>query len=140
MSAILPGLGQAYNKKYWKIPVIYGGAAVLTYFVVENNSQYHTYKNAYINRTDGDSSTIDEFPTFSDDDLTVRIDYYRRNRDLSYILLGVLYTLNIIDAYVDAHLKEFDVSDNLSLRTSPWINPSYNGKQVAGLTFTFTLH
>ena len=141
MSALLPGLGQAYNKSYWKIPVLYAGLGTLVYFVKTNNEEYHNYYDAYKYRLDGDSMTVDnQYPNLSDEDILVRKDYYRRNRDLSYVLIGVVYVLNIIDAYVDAQLKEFDISDNLSLQTSPWISPGIEGKQVAGVSLRFTLH
>jgi len=141
MSALLPGLGQAYNKSYWKIPVLYAGLGTLVYFARTNNEDYQKYYQAYKYRLDGDSTTNDtENPNLSNEDILVRKDYYRRNRDLSYILIGVVYVLNIVDAYVDAQLKEFDISDNLSLRTSPWISPSLDGKQMAGVTLRLSFH
>ncbi len=138
-SAILPGLGQASNQKYWKIPVIYAGFGTLVYFIDMNNDNYKKYKTAFLYRNDNDSSTIDDFPKFSSDDIRVRKDYYRRNRDLSYILTAALYTLNIIDAYVDAQLRDFDVSEDLSLRTDPYVDHSLNGEMFAGLRLTFTI-
>ncbi len=138
-SAMLPGLGQARNHKYWKIPIIYTGFGVLIYFIDANNDSYQTYKTAYLYRNDNDATTVDDFPNYTSDDLKVRKDFYRRNRDLSYILTGVLYTLNIIDAYVDAQLKDFDVSDDLSLRTDPFVGQLAGGENFAGLRLTFTL-
>ena len=141
MSAVLPGLGQAYNRSYWKIPVLYAGAATLVYFISENQKEYLSYKDAYLYRLDGDPATVDErYPNLTDADILVRKDYYRRNRDLSIILTGVLYALNIIDAYVDAHLKEFDISDDLSLQTRPWMAPSPAGPCMAGITLSLKLH
>ena len=137
-SAVVPGLGQAYNKKYWKVPIIYAGFGTLYYFISTNNKEFNKYKDALIVRNDGDSMTVDEFPRFSDNDLTIRKDYYRRNRDLSYILAGVLYTLNVIDAYVDSQLMDFDVSDNLSLHTAPALLQSRDNTLQAGLQLTFT--
>ena len=134
-SAILPGSGQVYNKSYWKVPVIYAGFGVLVYFINFNNDNYQTFKKAYTFRIDGDSTTDDGYPNYTNDDLLVRRDYYRRNRDLCYVFVGVVYVLNIIDAYVDAHLKDFDVSDDLSLHTSPFLNLSAGGTPVAGLSF-----
>ena len=134
LSAVVPGAGQIYNKSYWKVPVLYGGFAALIYFIDFNNKNYRTFKSAYLFRTDADSTTIDNYPGYTDDDLLVRKDYYRRNRDFCYILAGVVYVLNIIDAYVDAHLKDFDVSDDLSLRTHPYLNIDQNGTPVAGLS------
>ena len=123
-SAILPGLGQAYNKKYWKIPVIYGLTGVLTYFAIDNNKEYVVYKDAYKWRLDDNSATVDKFEgIYSDEDLRILKNYYRRNRDLSFIGLGVVYLLNVVDAAVDAHLFYFDVSDDLSLKVQPGIQP-----------------
>ncbi|TAH38779.1 MAG: hypothetical protein EYC69_13905 [Bacteroidetes bacterium] len=138
-SAILPGLGQVSNHKYWKVPIIYGGFAALVYFIDFNNKNYRDYKTAFLYRNDNDSLTVDAFPNFTADDIKVRKDYYRRNRDLSYILTAVLYSLNIIDAYVDAQLRNFDISEDLSLRTDPFVGQVHQGMPVAGLRFTFTL-
>jgi hypothetical protein len=135
-SAALPGLGQAYNKKYWKIPIIYAGIGALIYSIDFNQKNYSTFKNAYVNRTDGDSTTTDAYPRYTDDNLRTLFQYYRRNRDLSYILISTLYVLNILDAYVDAELFYFDVSDNLSLRSTPFIMHSLNGDKIGGLSFT----
>lgn len=133
LSVAVPGLGQAYNKKYWKIPVIYGLAGLMTYFIVDNNKQYTIYKTAYSVRLDGDPATIDKFEgTYRDEDLKTLKDYYRRNRDLSIIALGMTYILNIVDAAVDAHLYYFDVSDDLSMKIQPAVNHMPNN-YYAGL-------
>lgn len=134
-SAILPGLGQAYNKKYWKIPVVYSALGVIGYFYVDNNSNYRKYKEAYKFRTDDDQNTIDEYiGTYTDDNLKVLRDYYRRNLELTVIIGVAVYALNIIDATVDAHLFEFDVNDNLSMKIQPEISHSMFGNtQIKGL-------
>ena len=138
-SAILPGAGQFYNKKYWKIPILYAGIIVLGYSIEYNNSYYKTYRTAYLYRTDEDSTTIDEFENIypDADNLKVRKDYYRRTRDLLWIITSGVYVLNIIDAYVDAHLKDFDVSDDLSLSTHPYFNVDAKGSPAAGLSLCF---
>ncbi|HNR21175.1 MAG TPA: DUF5683 domain-containing protein [Bacteroidia bacterium] len=119
-STVLPGLGQAYNKKYWKIPIIYVGFGVSGYFAVDNQKQYKKYKEAYAVRLDGDENTIDQFAdSYTDEDLRLLKNFYRRNRDLSYVSIGLIYVLNIVDATVDAHLFQFNVDDNLSLQWSP---------------------
>lgn len=138
-SAVLPGLGQGYNHKYWKIPVIYGGFTALVYFISTNNTEYNRYLKAIKYRNDNDPSTTDEFPRLTSQDLTARKDYFRRNRDLSYILSGVLYVLNIVDAYVDSQLMNFDVSDNLSLQTSPVLLQSAQKNTFAGIQLTFRI-
>ncbi len=123
-SALLPGLGQAYNKKYWKIPIVYAIGGVMGYFIIDNNKQYNRYKSAYLTRLDGDETTVDAFAgTYTDEDLRLLKNYYRRNRDLSYIVAGMVYVLNIVDASVDAHLFNFNVSDDLSLKISPAVSP-----------------
>jgi len=134
-SAILPGAGQAYNKKYWKIPIIYAGIGALVYAIDFNQKNYSTFKDAFIIRTDGDSTTSDDYPRYTDDNLKTLFEYYRRNRDLSYILAGTLYILNILDAYVDAELFYFDVSDKLTLHSSPFILTSLTGDKISGLSF-----
>ncbi len=139
MSAILPGSGQVYNKKYWKVPIIYGGGFVLAYFISVNNTEYKKFEQAIIQRNDGDSLTVDEYPRYSDDNLNDYKNYYRRNRDLCYIFAGLLYTLNIIDAYVDSQLMDFDISDNLSLHTGGTFNYLANGKPVPSFQLTFNL-
>ena len=110
MSALFPGLGQAYNKKYWKMPVIYAGFGGLGYAIGTTHTKYIIYRDAYIKRVDGDSTTIDDFQLYSSDNLFTLQDYYRRNRDLFIIGTAALYVLNIIDASVDAHLFSFNVS------------------------------
>lgn len=121
-SAALPGLGQVYNKKYWKVPIIYGGAAALIYSFSFNNGKYQAYLDAYRARTDGDPSTTDAYLQYSPENLILLKDYYRRNRDLSAIGMVLLYSLNMVDAYVDAQLFDFDVSDDLSLQIRPFID------------------
>jgi hypothetical protein len=135
-SAVLPGLGQAYNKKYWKIPVIYAGFAGLGYFVISNNDKYKTYKEAYLHRVDDDPSTTDDYTdVYTDQDLATLKDFYRRNRDLAIIGMGVWYVLNILDASVDAHMYSFDVSDNLSMHVAPGFQ--YTGNNVnAGVSLS----
>lgn len=124
MSTALPGLGQIYNGKWWKVPIIYGGFGGLIYSSVFNDLKRQTYKEAYLRRIDDDPNTVDEFEgVYSDANLRELVSFYQRNRDLSLIFTGVLYALNIIDASVDAHLKDFDVSDDLTLKVRPTAQP-----------------
>ena len=139
MSAVLPGLGQIYNKKYWKVPLIYGGATALIYFVSVNNKEYKKFKEAIVFRNDKDSLTVDNYPRYTNEDLTVRKNYYRRNRDLSYIFTGLLYTLNILDAYVDSQLMNFDISDDLSIHTGGIINYNQYGSPVISFQLILSL-
>jgi hypothetical protein len=135
MSALLPGSGQIYNKKYWKVPVIYAGFAGLTYSFQFNQSRYVKYRDALKYRLDDDSSTTDEYAgVYTDDQLTTLYKYYHRYRDLTVIGAGVLYLLNIVDAAVDAHLFTFDVSDDLTLNLHPaLINTARGSGYTTGL-------
>ena len=118
LSAALPGAGQVYNGKSWKVPIIYAGLITDIYFIGFNNSRYQVFKEALIASDNGD---ITQFPTLNRDALVRNVDYWRGNRDLCYILLGAIYALNIIDANVDAHLSGFDISDDLELALAPKI-------------------
>jgi hypothetical protein len=120
-SAVLPGLGQAYNKKYWKIPIIYAGFGAFGYFIVTNNKEYVQFKEAYIYVANGDTTSINNpyVLKYNQTQLKEAMDYYHRNRDLSIILSALWYTLNILEAYVDAHFFDYDISDDLSLHFSP---------------------
>lgn len=140
-SLALPGLGQAYNKKYWKIPVIYAGFGTLAYFIKTNSDYYQKYKKAYIYETDEDTTTINTSPgieELSAEQLLKAKNYYRRNMELSYIITGLLYILNVVDAAVDAHLYYFNVNDDLSMKIEPSLNPSFSRKKpTPGLKLTF---
>ena len=137
MSACLPGLGQAYNHyklgvrySMIKIPIIYAGFGALGYGFFWNQRFVKDYRNALRTRYDGDSTTIDLFPRYSDNDLVTLKNYYQRYRDICIIGFAAVYTLQIIDAAVDAHLSTFSVSDDLSLNIRPSFYPTTNG--VAG--------
>ena len=133
-SAIVPGLGQAYNKKYWKIPIVYGAIGTGVYFYTTNNQEYHRYRDAYKLRLKG---LNDEFKgQYSDATLINAQRTFQRNRDLSLIITVGLYVLNIVEANVDAHLRQFNVDDNLSFQ--PEIYPTdINQIQNVGLTMTY---
>jgi len=131
-SAVLPGLGQIYNRKYWKLPIVYGGFVTLGYFINFNNELYVKYKQAYSDIIDTDPNTnsfkeLNVNPIFFEADkisqLTERLriakDGSRRNRDLVVIGTAVFYALNIIDASVDAHFFNFDISDDLTINWVP---------------------
>lgn len=135
-SAILPGLGQAYNKKYWKIPIVYAALGTGIYFYITNNKNYNRYRRAYKSRLAGFNN--DEFQGIVTDNnaLIDAQEFYQRNRDLSLLLTVVAYVLNIVDANVDAHLLQFNVSDDLSLR--PHIDQNeVDFNRSLGLTLNF---
>jgi len=139
-SAVLPGLGQAHNGKYWKIPIAYAGLGVGVYFYLENDKQYDRYRSIYKRRLAG--YTDDEFTTpqgtqrVTDDGLIRAQRFYQRNKELSLLVIAGIYALNIIDANVDAHLQQFNVSEDLSLRPAVNFN-EYTGKTGYGVSLNF---
>ena len=136
-SAALPGLGQAYNKKYWKIPIVWGGFAAFGYFINWHNEQYQFYRRNLIYAIEGDP----DYPNETNLDVaTLRSgrDFYRRNRD-QLALYGILfYLVQIVDAHVDAHLIEFDVNQDLSARIQPNFIPLQTGGGNLTLSIKFT--
>lgn len=137
-SAILPGLGQAYNGSYWKIPLVYGAIGTSVYFYIDNTEKYNTYRDAYKRRLAGFED--DEFIDFlSNDDLIEAQKLFRQNRDFSMLFIIGFYILNIIDANVEAHLDQFSISDDLSFRPSQVLNPA-TGQNAFGLTFKLNLN
>lgn len=137
-STLVPGWGQAYNEKYWKIPLLYAGLGSSIYFIADNQMQYRNFKDAYLLRTDNDSTTIDAFPQYTTENLVTLIDFHRRNRDFSGVITLFIYALNILDATVDAHLYGFDVSEDLSFRMQPIGIPDPNSAGY-GITASLTL-
>jgi len=141
-SAVLPGLGQAYNKKYWKMPIIYVGFGVFAYMISTNSKEFKQFKEAYLWKVGNDSipppdnDYIYEYETA--DQLKRGMEYYLRNLELSWLLAGVWYLLNIVDATVDAHLMDYDINEDLSLRIDPGLinNKIYINQPVAGVTLT----
>jgi hypothetical protein len=121
MSAAIPGAGQFYNRKYWKPPIIYAGLAGFGYMLVKNQNEYQKYSSYLKAENDGDPNTINPTKYNSDQLLGLKVQY-RKNRDIGIIGLTIMYLVNIVDANVDAHLKTFDVSDDLSLNNKPYGN------------------
>ena len=133
MSAIIPGLGQIYNRKYWKPPLIYAGAYALIHFAKLNNGLYQDYRAAHFavaNDTTCDASIEYLCNRYSEAMLEARKDDYRKKRDLNFVLLAGLYIFNVIDATVDAHLFSFDVSDDLSLKFDWRYDPYYGNSAL----------
>ncbi len=121
LSAVLPGAGQIYNKKYWKLPIVYGGMATAIYLAIDYRKEYFRYREGYRSLIDNDPNTVSEFenqPVTPEGVRDVR-DTYKNWMEMSFIAAGLVYVLNIVDASVDAHLMEFDVSDNLSIKAQP---------------------
>lgn len=133
-SAILPGLGQAYNKKYWKIPLVYGAIGTSLYFYADSNKKYNQYRDAYKRRLEG--YTDDKFSYLDDSRLIAGQKFYQRNRDLSVLVAVAFYVLNIVDANVDAALIQFNVNENLSVRPTVYPN-DVTFKTNVGLTLNY---
>ncbi|MFD0976066.1 DUF5683 domain-containing protein [Salinimicrobium gaetbulicola] len=139
-SAVLPGLGQAYNGKYWKIPVVYTALGIGVYFYIDNDQQYDRYRDAYKSRLAG--KTTDEFsdangePIVSTNGLIEAQRFYQRNKEISVLVTLGLYALNIIDANVDAHLQQFNVSEDLSVKPAVDFD-QYSGKTGYGLSLNY---
>jgi hypothetical protein len=139
-SAILPGLGQAYNKKYWKIPIIYGGLGALAYMTRENTLEYRKFLEAYRYKVNEDPPPPDNdyIDRYTEQQLLSGKNMYLRNVEVGYILGGVLYILNIIDATVDAHLFYYDISEDLSMKLEPaMLSNPLAAKPVTGISLTF---
>jgi hypothetical protein len=126
-SAILPGLGQIYNKKYWKLPIVYGALGTTAFVFAYNLKNYKDLKQAYIGkynaRTQQDSTEYKKINPkllpLSEESLRFNRDQFRRNADYSVLVFAIIWGLNVLDAAVDAHLKTFDVSEDLSLKIKP---------------------
>lgn len=134
-SALLPGLGQAYNKKYWKIPLVYAGIGTGLYFYNLNNKEYNSFRDAYKRRLEGFND--DPYQgLYTTETLINAQKVFQRNRNLSLVVTVGFYILNIIDANVDAHLLQFNVNENLTLRPDVLQN-DLNQKPQMGLTLSF---
>lgn len=145
-SLIFPGLGQIYNRKYWKLPIIYGGFIGLTYAISWNGGMYNDYSQAYKDLATGSGDSWKNFyqstswdkvesnPDAYTSQLKRNKDNFRRNRDLAIICTVGLYALCLLDAYVDAQLYDFDISPDLSMRVEPIIfEPTMHSKRTVGL-------
>jgi hypothetical protein len=139
LSAIVPGMGQIYNKKYWKVPLIYGGLGALGYYIVHFNNLHRQYLNAYIQyKKFGNSEPLYHLPKFAPEyQIEAQLKYYKdtygRWRDMDVMFFGAVYILNIIDATVDAYLFNYDISEDLSLRIEPALINTYASKGAPGL-------
>jgi hypothetical protein len=142
LALVIPGGGQIYNRKYWKLPLVYGGFIGCLYAMNWNNNMYKDYSQAYLDISDNDPNTQSynqflhlgaKITTDSDiqrykDLFKKRKDLYRRWRDLSFFVLVGVYALSVIDAYVDAELSVFDISKDLSLKVKPTIINNHQSK------------
>jgi len=136
LAVVLPGAGQIYNRKYWKLPILYGAAFTLGYYINFNNQQYVYTRDSYLQVQAGKKDRYNG--AYSLEQLAQLREYWRRNRDLLIIISGFTYLLNIADAAVDAHLGSFDVSDDLSFRVVPKMD-LIGYQPVFGLGMNFTV-
>ncbi|MEH6407890.1 MAG: DUF5683 domain-containing protein [Leeuwenhoekiella sp.] len=144
LSAVLPGLGQAYNRDYWKIPLVYGALGTGVVVAVYNNNEFQRYRTAYKNRIAGrpdeftvtaEDGTITEI--FTEDNLIDAQDFFRKRKELSILVTAGLYILQIIEANVDAHLSQYNVDDRLSV--NPFIKrEDYNFSNTFGFSITYS--
>ncbi|WP_432223119.1 DUF5683 domain-containing protein (plasmid) [Flavobacterium sp. TMP13] len=123
-SAILPGLGQAYNKKYWKIPLVYGAIGTSTYFYIDSQKKYNVYRDEYKRRLEGKINEDLYFRNLSESQLIAAQKQFKRNSDLSVLFIAGFYILNIIDANIEAALSQFNVNSKLAFK--PIIGNSSN--------------
>ncbi len=131
-SAILPGLGQIYNKRYWKLPIVYGAIGTGVYAYIFNNNEYNRFRDAFKRRRAGffddefydinDSGIVPGNPDISDEALQDAQERFQRDRDLALAITIGLYVLNIVDANVDAHLKQFNVDEDLAIDVKPFLD------------------
>lgn len=139
-SAVLPGWGQAYNKKYWKIPIIYGALGVTAGVFTYNLKTYKRLKEAIILRSDNDplndTLVFKDFINLSTESIRSYRNSFRQSVDYSVLFFIAFWALNVVDATVDAHLKSFDVSDNISLRIKPRYDPTVKTGNLS-LVFSF---
>lgn len=136
-SALVPGLGQVYNKKYWKVPIVYLALGTSIYFYADNNKKYRNFRNEYKKRLNGTADPNDPYYGRLDNNRLIEGQkFYQRNRDLSALITTAFYILNIVDANVDAHLMQFNVNGNLTLHPDIYQN-EINYKQNIGLTLNY---
>ncbi len=140
-SAIIPGWGQAYNRKYWKIPLVYAALGISTERFFANKKQYDRVRRAFILKSDtiasNDSQIDPDLQRLDVNALSFYRREFRKNMDYSVLFFVLFWGLNVADAAVDAHLKHFDVNDNLSMKVKPGFIPDTN---LTGLTLSFDIH
>ena len=142
--ALIPGAGQAYNHKYWKMPIVYAGFGVTTYFAITNGNDYHLYRDAYDykmgTKTNVSQQAIEESAKYTEDNLITLRDYYRSNMELSWIITAAWYIVQIIDANVDAHFFYYDINEDLTLHVEPqWNTINFNKNLINGNNFGLSL-
>ncbi|MFV1884333.1 MAG: DUF5683 domain-containing protein [Balneola sp.] len=143
---MIPGWGQVTNKQIWKVPLVYGLLGGLTYYSIYLTKEYHDYRAAYYNSFSSNTDlrfgpTPDYLVGANQASLQSNRNFLRNRRDFIYVTIGLAYLLNVVDAYVYAHLRSFDVSDDLSLNTSikPGLLTTSTSEHIPGISLTFSL-
>lgn len=151
LAIFLPGSGQIYNKKYWKVPIVYAGFGVMSYFIISNTKKYRSYRDAYewsafVKDNPATPLPIPPPPNnlpdkYNSSQLLEGRQFYRRNVELMYIITGAWYILTVLDAVVDAHFFDFDIGDNLTLNVMPYmdfydVNAYQPVNKAMGMNFT----
>lgn len=134
-SCILPGAGQLYNRQYWKVPVIYAGMAVSFYFLIDNSNNYQRFRKAYIGRINNPGYKDEFTDIYTQAELQLYQNAYKKYLDMTILFTGLGYTLQVLDALAFAHLKNFDVSKDISMKLQPVAMP--NGDPGLGLVMRF---
>lgn len=129
-SAIVPGLGQAYNRNYWKVPVVYAGIGVAAYFYIKNQTNYQSYKKAYISRINNPNSKDEYTGKYDNTQLLQYQNDAKKYLDMTVLFSGIGYALQVIDAITSAHLKNFDISRDISMHAFPTVFPGGAGIAV----------
>ncbi|GEO22461.1 DUF5683 domain-containing protein [Cyclobacterium qasimii] len=132
LSLMFPGAGQVYNEKVWKLPLLYSGVSAAVYFLNFNNRRYQEFILALDIVREGTETS--PFPNLNEDGIIRNVNYWRRNRDAMYMVFGVIYALGAVDAFVDAHLSGFDVSDDLTFKLEPSMEPLLANNNAIGLS------
>lgn len=136
-SAVLPGLGQYYNKKYWKIPIVWGGIGTGVGIALWNDKKYNRYRNAFLAELNGQTHEFSDIPGITKEVLGRTQDKFKRQRDYSIAITGLVYALNIIDAVVDAHLYDQKHDPDLAVKPTVIFDEFSNQNAKAGLSINF---
>lgn len=138
LALALPGAGQIYNKKYWKLPIVYGGLVISTYLIVYHQNKFKEFDDALISRQNGEEDKyLNIYTEQSLEDLTLA---HRNERDRAILITAGVYLLQVVDAYVDAHLFNFDISDDLTLDVNPMFNYDLGTESIqSGISLNFSI-
>ncbi|MEQ6122555.1 DUF5683 domain-containing protein [Reichenbachiella sp. MALMAid0571] len=141
-AAVFPGLGQIYNRQYWKLPIVYGGLMLFGHYINNRHVLYNAFRNAYLAETDGNENTVNPFGGRFGSATTLErnAEQLRRDRDYLMVLGTLYYLLSIVDAHIAAHLSEFDVNDDLSFEVRPamYMGNRYTAQNI-GVSLVFNL-